>query len=258
MVGRFFDLFVWSDDYAKKVGLAEALGWSGVCLAKEFDSGYKSFSGEVSGLRKDSGIEILAGALINPKKPEDVQKMARSALEFADLIFVSGGDEEINRAASECWEVDVLCHPEGVGGRDLMDQKNSGLDDVMVRFMAERGIAIEINFSGLLNSYGFSRAQVLGRIRQNILLAEKYDCPLIMTSGAADVMGMRTPRDLLSVLLSFEVDAAYAKKVFEYWPSMLVKKSGDRKNPNIITKGLEVVDWDDCKKTDKKKMFGWY
>jgi RNase P/RNase MRP subunit p30 len=50
-----------------------------------------------------------------------VQKKARSAVEAADLVLVSGGVEEINRAASECWEVDILCHPERVDGRDLMD-----------------------------------------------------------------------------------------------------------------------------------------
>jgi ribonuclease P/MRP protein subunit RPP1 len=136
------------------------------------------------------------------------------------------------------------------------------LDDVMVRFMAERGIAIELNFSGLLNSYGFGRAQVLGRMRQNIMLARKYGAPLIITSGALDVFGLRTPQDLLSVCLSIGMDAGHAKKVLEECPSMLVKKSNDRKNPDVLLKGLEVASWDAsedaCKKTDRKRMYGWY
>ena len=247
-----------SGNYIEKIKSAGLLGWSGICLVKEFDSDFKSFAAEVAVAGKDSGVEVLVGALINPKGAEEVQKKARSAVEVADLVLVSGGSEEINRAASECWEVDILCHPERVEGRDLMDQRNSGLDDVMVRFMAERGIAIELDFSGLLNSYGFGRAQILGRMRQNIMLARKYGAPLIITSGATDVFGLRTPQDFLSVCLSIGMDEGHAKKVLEEWPSMLVKKSKDRKNPDILMKGLEVTGWDNCKKTDRKRMYGWY
>jgi len=158
-----------------------------------------------------------------PRKPEDVQPMARQALKHSDLVFVSGGDEEINRAASMCWEVDVLCHPERVTGKDPLDQKNSGVDDVMARLMAEHGTAIEICLAELLSCYGAARAQVIGRMRQNIMLAKKYRTPLVLTSGSSGPMGMRTPHDMYSLGISLGMDPYMAKAAsYRNFPAMLI------------------------------------
>lgn len=201
----------------------------------------------------------MKGAILSPKTPDSVQKMARSALESgADMILVAGGDEEINRAASECWEVDVLCHPERVSGKDPLDQKSSGIDDVMARFMAERGIAIEICLSELLSCYGVVRAQVMGRMRQNIKLARKYKTPIIITSGARDIYGMRAPQDLYSLGITLGMDAGMAKKAVSDYPVMLIKKSVDRRSSDVLLAGLEVVSWGTSKGKQNKKMFGWY
>ncbi len=238
---------------------SRSLGWRGVCIVRPFDQGFKLFASGILELRKKSEIEVLTGARISAKEPGEVQKRARSALESgAEIILVAGGDEEINRAAAECWEVDVLCHPERVSGKDLMDQKFSGIDDVMARFMAERGIALEISLSELLSCYGTARAQLMGRMRQNIMLAKKYGTPIVLTSGAKDRFGMRSPQDLYSVGITLGMDAGLAKKALSDYPAMLAKKSSDRRDPDNITKGLEVVSWGGARHGREKKLFGWY
>ena len=219
-----------------------SFGWDGACV---FGQGEKS-------------RDTLKGALIAPMKSGEIQDMARRALEYADIIMVAGGDEEINRAASECWEVDVICHPERVSGKDPLDQKNSGIDDVMARFMAERGIAIEICLSELLSCYGVVRAQVMGRMRQNIKLGRKYKTPIIITSGAKDIFGMRAPQDLVSLGITLGMDAGMAKKAVSDYPAMLIKKSSDRRDSDVLLTGLEVVSWGAFKGKQNKKMFGWY
>ncbi len=234
-------------------------GWDVVCVVREFDPGLKGFIKEAEKHRSSSDIELLFGARLYPKNADDVQKKARSALECgADIVLVAGGDEEINRAASECWEVDVLCHPERVLGKDLMDQKFSGVDDVMARYMAERMIAIEISLSELLSCYGMVRSQVMGRMRQNIMLAKKYGAPLILTSGAAHLLDMRSPQDLFSLGVSLGMDAGYARKALSEYPAMLARKSRDRRSPNVLLSGLEVISWGGSNQAREKKLFGWY
>lgn len=253
---KFFDLCVFGEGFGEKVVLAEALGWSGICFVEEFNSGYKSFVSRVEEVRGESEIKVFSGALIKPEKAGDVVKLARRAVEVADFVLVSGGDEGINKAASECWEVDVLLHPEQVGGKDYMDQRNSGLDESMIKFMAERGIAVGVDFSLLLDSSGMFRVQNIARVRQNIMLAGRYGAMVVFVSGAKDSCGMRSPRDMLSVLLSIGVEAGYAKKIMLEYPGVLVGKSVDRRNPNVILKGLEIVSSD--KEVGGKRMYGWY
>lgn len=234
-------------------------GLSGLCIVKEFDPGFNSFLKETEKLRNNSGTVILTGARLSVKKPDEIQKKARSAIECgADLVLVAGGDEEINRAAAECWEVDILCHPERVQGKDPMDQKFSGVDDVMARFMAERGIAIEICLHELLSCYGMVRSQVMGRMRQNIMLAKKYDTPIVFTSGAVHPLDMRSPRDIFSLGITLGMDASLAVKALSDYPAMLAKKSRDRRSQNVLLSGLEVVSWGGSRQGREKKLFGWY
>jgi len=258
MEKKYYDLCIGPGDLAEKILLAERLGWSGLCVSFDFDADYKSLLKELENAKKESKLDFLVGARISVSEPQDVQKKARAALEYADLILVEGGDEEINRAASECWEVDILCHPEKVSGKDLPDQKNSGVDHVIAHYMAERTIALEINFSELLCSFGMVRSQVMGRMRQNIMLAKKYGVPLIIASGGGDLFSLRAPRDLYSVCISLGMDAGFAKRVLQDDPMRIVGKARDRKNPDVIMKGLSVISRGAEKQAGKKKMSGWY
>jgi len=246
---RFYDLNV-GGEAEEILKTAEILEWDGVCLSRRFDKGFGRFCEEVSGLK--SGLDILLGAEVGTP----VQRNARKALEMADVIIVTGGDESVNRKASECWEVDILSHPERNFGKDFMHQRNSGIDHIMARFMQERCIAIEINFAEVLNSYGISRAKILGRMRQNVVLSRKYKTPVVLTSGAMDRWGLRAPRDLMAFGKCLGISEAEAKDAVS--PLGIVKKVNDRKNPDVILKGLEVLDWGRSNPKDKKRMYGWY
>ncbi len=274
MASKYYDLDIHSED-PKILKIAEHLGWGGICIVKNFDSDFirnskefrsydfpeenhiKKFPEKIKSFREKFGVEILIGAEINAEIPGEIQKRSRSALEYADIILVSGGGEGINRAASECWEIDILCHPEKTAEKDRMDYKSSGINQTIAKFMSERFIAIEINFSEILNSGGILRSQILGRMRQNLVLAKKYNIPVIITSGAKDIYGLRAPRELIAFGISLGMDGNYAKNCVEKTPELIIKKAMDRKNPNVIMKGLEVVSWGNLTPM-KKKMYGWY
>ena len=235
---RFYDLNV-GGRAEEILETAKILGWDGVCLTGK--------------ARKEvSGLDVLTGAMI----AAPVRKNARKALELVDMALVEGGDESVNRMASECWEVDVLAHSERNTNKDFMHQRNSGIDHIMARFMKERGIAIEISFTEVLNSSGNSRARILGRMRQNVMLARKYGTPLVLTSGARDKWGLRAPGELMAFGKCLGMTELEARDAVS--PAALLKKVSDRKNPNVILKGLEVLEWGKSKSKDKKKMFGWY
>jgi ribonuclease P/MRP protein subunit RPP1 len=257
------------DNIEGTIKIAEKLGWGGICLVEYFQEkkskDFKNFSEEVSKVKKQTNLdlEIFIGAKI---RGENIRREARKALQFADIILVHGGINGINRKASECWEVDILCHPESVEGeekkimKDFIHQKNSGLDHVIAKLLSEKKIALEINFSQVLNSRGILRVQKIGRMKQNILLARKYKVPLIITSGAGDEFSLRAPRELAAFGRTIGgMTDKEVKDAIEKNPLELIKKVEDRKNPDIILKGLEVLDWGKQeKKKEKKKMYGWY
>ncbi len=247
------------DDLRDKIKIAERLGWEGICLTVDFKNteSLRGFCERIDDMKAETKPDLCSGVEITPKSAQELRLNSRKALRYADLIHVKGGDEEVNRAASECLEVDILCHPEKLAERDYMKQKNSGVDHVMAKFMEERFIGIEFNFTEILNSYGMLRSQITARMRQNIILARKYDTPMIIASGAQNKWDLRAPRDLLSVGRILGMTQGEAKKAVSENPAKILQKSRDRKNPNIILKDLEVIEWG-SQKPKEKKMYGWY
>ncbi len=224
MKPEFYDLHVNSGkDFKETTNIAERLGFRGICLTKKFNGEFPKFAKEVSKLKKNSSLEIFIGAEIE----KELRKNSRKALHFADTILVQGGKNEINRQASECWEVDILCYPERETEnkkRDLMNQKNSGLDQIIVKLMSEKSIALEINFSQFFHSQEFLRAQWMGRIKQNILLARKFKVPLIITSGATDKFSLRAPQELIALGESLGMNPREAKDSLTKNPFAIIKK----------------------------------
>jgi len=188
-------------------------------------------------------------------KSTNLQSDVRKIRNDADVIIVSGGSR-INRLASECWEVDMIGSPEMHEDKDFMHQQNSGIDYVIARGCAEKGIAIEFNFSNVLNANGRKRAQILSRMAQNVFICRGTKCDMVITSGAKDKFGLRSPRELIAfgVILGMTLDEA--KAAVSLNPCEILNRTEDRNNPDIILKGLEVKIWASEKK--KKKIFGWY
>ncbi|MDD5111657.1 MAG: RNase P subunit p30 family protein [Candidatus Altiarchaeota archaeon] len=226
-----------------------ACGWTGVCVAREY-TGAKMPSLPP----KIGGMEVYNGAIIT----QDIEKNARKALDAADIIIAAGGSDDANRAAAECHEVDILLHPEKGREKDNIDSKNAGLDHVMAAMMAERGTALGIDFSQLLSCTGRWYAQLAGRIRQNVKVALKYHVPIVLASGARDTLGIRAPLDLAAAGRLIGIPEHDASKVVSSYPRKVVSKMKDRKNPNILLKGLEVTDWGGQKPKEPKRKYGWY
>jgi hypothetical protein len=89
-----------------------------------------------------------------------------------------------------------------VFGFELLEEKEhthyrkSGLNQVLCKIAADKKVAIGFSFTTILNSYGQKRAQLLGRIMQNITFCQKYKTPMKIASFATNPYEMRAPADL--------------------------------------------------------------
>ncbi len=110
------------------------------------------------------------------------------------FTIVEGISEEKNRKAVENKQVDILLAPERVGKKDRLNQRDSGLNDVLCKFARDNDIAIGFSFSDVLNSK--YRAILLGRMMQNVRLCRKYKVRMVLGSFAKNVWEMRAPNDL--------------------------------------------------------------
>ena len=166
---------------------AAEFGIRGMCFLYPHDRDFKNRS---SSAPRTGKISVFVGALLRPSKPERP----------SPGILRAARGSKLNRQLIEHGQIDLLYDAEAHPGNDSLHQRSSGLDHVMARLMAEKGIVLGINLRTLRMAGPVERSRLFGRITQNLALAKKYKTQVTILSGAQEPHEMRGQRDLLSLV----------------------------------------------------------
>jgi RNase P/RNase MRP subunit p30 len=133
------------------------------------------------------------------------------------LVIIEGGDDEWNRKVLESKNVDILLDPHQGFRRDKIYQKDSGLNEVLCQLAKENDIAIGFSLSLILNTK--DRAELFGRIIQNIELCQKYKVKIVIGTFAKNKNELRNFKDVEALfkilgLRNYEKD--FVKKRLEF------------------------------------------
>ena len=121
---------------------------------------------------------------------------------FGGKIALVGGDDAFNRRALESLKIDYLVSPEGasreIGNKkleirikDTLKQRDSGLNHVVAKIAAEKGVKIVIDLGEIRRlTSGIEASRKIARIMQNVLVCRKAGCSLRIASLALDKSGI--------------------------------------------------------------------
>jgi ribonuclease P/MRP protein subunit RPP1 len=212
---------------------AKLLGYKGICFVFYYqDEKQKDILlGEIDGISKKVGIETYLG--FEARDLKELKLLAKKRRSF-DLLLARGGEIEMNRAACETPEVDILTHPE-------YQRNDSGLDHVCMKFAAKNDVAIEVNFREILITNKKTRATVMANMAKNIKLAKKYRAPIILCSGAVSHWELRAPECLVSMACQLGLELNEAKKAVSEVPKNIIEKAKERRSEKWIMPGVKIV-----------------
>jgi ribonuclease P/MRP protein subunit RPP1 len=190
-----------SDSPSRLALVARRLGYAGIVICNHtgFEKVFRPDAArEVLGIKVVFGVEVVAS---NPRSLHSRVAFARNRSPF---VVVHGGSEEMNKAACENPDVDVLVHPEE--GRKV-------LSIAAAKAAQMNQVAIGFDLSPLIRLRGNARSRWLQIVQRNITLARKFDLAMILTTCAISRLDLRAPRDLQALaemagLESFEVEEA--------------------------------------------------
>ncbi len=209
---KFYDYCVF--DYADGMpGMAAELGWGGLCLLKDGPAGMGK-------------IDPVKGLLIETEKVQNVKKEAVRNRKRFEIIVASGLNEDVNRAAVETPEIDILVTVEG-----------ARIDHVMVKLAAKNNVALGFDFRQLLHSSGVQRSRIFSRMRENAKLVKKFRAPFVITSGSVSEWDMRAPFELTAFgrLLGFEEPA-----IKEALSGKMIENNRKKLGGKWVQPGVEV------------------
>ena len=183
-----------SDSPSRLALIARRLGYGGIIICNH--TGYEKFFRpeavkEVKGIEVAFGIEVVANNLRSMHS-----RVAAARLRFP-FVAVHGGSEEMNKAACENPEIDVLFHPEE--GRKAL-----GIASAKAAQMNQ--VAIGFDLRPLIHLRGSSRSRWLEVVQRNLSLARKFELSMTITTGSRSRLDLRAPRELraLADIAGFE------------------------------------------------------
>ncbi|MBI4453841.1 hypothetical protein HY636_04320 [Candidatus Woesearchaeota archaeon] len=93
----------------------------------------------------------------------------------------------------------IIIDLESISARDSFHYRNSGLNQVLCGLAAKNNVSIGFNFNSVLNASQHDRNIILGRMKQNINLCQKYKVRMGFGSFARTPYEMRNYNDIIGL-----------------------------------------------------------
>ncbi len=232
---EFYDLYVPGEDYDEIIETACEMGFHGIGLTHRYENKdllnrYLEDMDEIG--RED--IDIVRCCEINAKTAEEMKRAVGKVRQRVDIVEVVGGNFDINATAAKDRRVDILLHPE-------YKRKDPGMDHKTTKMAAKNEVTVGFVLHDLQHTYGKVRSHVINHIKKSIGLCKKYEAEFIVTSGAKNIYGLRSPRDLASLLQVLGIGSSESMDAISTIPKKIVRKNRKKLGGKIKRGGVEEV-----------------
>ena len=106
----------------------------------------------------------------------------------------------------------LLINPEYEDRADALHQRASGLNHILARACAKNTVTVCFSVAPLLKLSPSKRAQILGRISQNISICRQFKVSMRIATLATTPAELRNPADLVSLFVTLGMHPSEAKK----------------------------------------------
>ncbi len=213
---RFYDFNVHQDSKPVKELAFEAkkYGYCGIALVNSSMTNEDKLPGDFSIFKS---IEISG-------KPSKLREEIKKHKGTEAILTVSGGGEELNRAAVETEGLDILLQP-------------AQFNNVLAKAASDNSVAIGFNLGSLIRLRGEARVRELMIMRENLKHARKYDLLMILTGNARSIYDFRSPREMAAIAGLYGMSKEEAVDAMSAAPLEILR----RKNPDYIQEGIEII-----------------
>ncbi len=152
------------------------------------------------------GIEIVTGTIIRDTPVRDLIHRIKRERNNAAVVSVQAGDNGYNRSVINVKGVHIL--------RGLHSADKNAFDHVAAKMAADNRVAIDLDLSPLLFWRGFTRQRALLRYRDILVLEQRFEFPLTLSSCARSVLEMRAAREIAGLCSLIGMDTHDVEKAF--------------------------------------------
>lgn len=227
----FTDIVFPKNNEKKFIDMAHKLGVKSLCFVynaknkKEIDK----INNKIKKIQNKTKIKLFTGIITDTN---NIKKIRR----HAELTLIHASDK--SRGIIEKAKPDIIFNLENARRKDFIYSRNSGLNQVLSKLAKKNEVIVGISVNNIINNK--NKNILLGRIKQNIKLCQKYKTKFVVASFAKHAYEMRGLHELRSLLAVIGANTTHQKRVLVniYYRIQvnLKKKSGV-----YVAKGISIV-----------------
>ncbi|MEM2440685.1 MAG: RNase P subunit p30 family protein, partial [Candidatus Bathyarchaeia archaeon] len=130
--------------------------------------------------------------------------------------------------------VDLLNFP-------AMDPRRRFFDKAEAELASSSVAALEIDIRPLLVLRGPARIMLLAALRKEMMTAEDYNVPVVVSSGATSPLQMRKPLEVAALASLFDMDKPTALDAVSKTPLDIVERNREKLSPNFVAPGIRII-----------------
>lgn len=185
-------------------------------------------------LCRESGIDFVSRIDLKPKTSRELISNLRKLRQKFEIIAVLCETKQVARQAAKDRRVDLLNFPSFHFRRRFFDKAEAEL-------ASDSLAAFEIDIKPLITLKGAAKIRLMSSLRKEVMIAQKFHVPIIVSSGISDELLMRKPRELAALASLFDLTEALAIDAISKTPLTLVKRNKEKLNPRFVAPGIRII-----------------
>jgi RNase P/RNase MRP subunit p30 len=192
---------------------------------------------QIAGLKTQAaqaGIDVVTRTDFRPRNQEDLTRFLRKTRRQVEVIAIQCDTKEVARQAAKDRRVDLLSFPN-------FDYRKRFFDRAEAELASSCLTAFEVDVKPLLTLEGPPRVRLLSSLRREVGVALDFGVPLVVSSGVAEELLMRFPRDMASLAYLFGLGEEDALDAVSVNPWAIVMRNRAKLSEGFVAPGISVV-----------------
>jgi ribonuclease P/MRP protein subunit RPP1 len=182
----------------------------------------------------DVGLDFVSRVDLRPRDPNDLLNLLRRLRRRVEIICVQCESKEIARQAAKDHRVDLLSFPS-------LDYRRRFFDRAEAELASCGATGFEVDMKPLLVLEGPSRVRFLSTLRREVAVALEFRLPIVVSSGASEVLLLRKPREMALFSSLFGLVGDKALDSVSVVPAGLVERNRAKLRAGFVAPGIRVV-----------------
>lgn len=206
-------------------------GLIGITLSPKFN---ESETEQIKSKCTEIGIDLATRVDLRPNTPNELIHDLRKLRRKFEIVCVMCESKNVARQAAKDRRVDLLNFPSpNFRGRFF---------DLAEAELASNSLAsLEIDMEPLLTSETSTRIRLLSSLRRETSIADDFNVPIVVSSGASDERLIRKPMEIAIATSIFGLEKHLGLETVSDNPARIVKRNREKLDTSFVAPGIRVL-----------------